>query len=72
MTFNVVEVILNNHNYNKIFKSDWLSTVLISALIGQCQGGKSPGLGPRNDVLTTCKAVTLSDGQRIIAVFFPQ
>ena len=25
-----------NHNYNKILTSDWLSTVLISALIGQC------------------------------------
>ena len=25
----------NNHIYNKILKSDWLSTVLISALIGQ-------------------------------------
>ena len=25
-----------NHNINKILKSDWLSTVLISALIGQC------------------------------------
>ena len=24
------------HNYNKILKSDWLSTALISALIGQC------------------------------------
>ena len=24
-----------NHNYNKIVKSDWLSTALISALIGQ-------------------------------------
>ena len=24
-----------NHNQNKILKSDWLSTVLISALIGQ-------------------------------------
>ena len=24
-----------NRNYNKIFKSDWLSTALISALIGQ-------------------------------------
>ena len=35
-------------------------------------GGERRGLGPRNDVLTTCKAVTLSDGQRIIAVFFPQ
>ena len=27
--------IRNNHNYNKIVKSDWLSTALISALIGQ-------------------------------------
>ena len=25
----------NNHNYNKIVKSDWLSTALISALTGQ-------------------------------------
>ena len=25
-----------NHNYNKILKSEWLSTVLISALTGQC------------------------------------
>ena len=24
-----------NHNYNKILKSDWLSTAVISALIGQ-------------------------------------
>ena len=24
-----------NHDYNKILKSDWLSTALISALIGQ-------------------------------------
>ena len=24
-----------NHNYNKILKSDWLSTAMISALIGQ-------------------------------------
>ena len=26
---------LFNHNYNRILKSDWLSTALISALIGQ-------------------------------------
>ena len=25
----------NNHNYNKILKSDWRSTALISAVIGQ-------------------------------------
>ena len=31
-----LETILeNNHNYNKIVKSDWLSAALISALIGQ-------------------------------------
>ena len=35
-------------------------------------GGESRGLGPRNDVLTTCKAVALRGGQRIITVFFPQ
>ena len=29
------EISLYNHNYNKIVKSDWLSTALISALIGQ-------------------------------------
>ena len=26
---------MDNHNYNTILKSDWLSTALISALIGQ-------------------------------------
>ena len=35
-------------------------------------GGKRRGLGPRNDVLTTCKAVTLRDDQQIIAVFYKQ
>ena len=34
--------------------------------------GKRRGLGQSNDVLTTCKAVTLRCGQRIIAVFFPK
>ena len=32
-------------------------------------GGKRRGLGPRNDVLTTCKAIILRDGQQIIAAF---
>ena len=32
-------------------------------------GGERRGLGPRNDVLTTCKAVTLLGGQRVIGVF---
>ena len=35
-------------------------------------GGGGQGLAPRNDVITTCKAVTLRGGQRKIAVFFPQ
>ena len=35
-------------------------------------GGERRGLGPRNDVLTTCKAVTPRGGQRKIAVLFPQ
>ena len=36
------------------------------------QGGKRRGLGPRNDVLTTCKAVTPRGDQRKIAVLLPQ
>ena len=36
---------------------------------GRGLGGKRRGLGPRNDVLTTCKAVTLLGGQRVIGVF---
>ena len=36
---------------------------------GSGAGGKRRGLGPRNDVFTTYKAVTLRGGQRIIAVF---
>ena len=40
---------------------------------GDGGGGKRRGLGPRNDVLTTCKAVTLRGGQRIIALtLFPK
>ena len=31
--------------------------------------GKRRGLGPRNDVLITCKEVTQGGGQRIITVF---
>ena len=33
--YNHIAISGNNHNYNKIVKSDWLSTALISALIGQ-------------------------------------
>ena len=40
---------------------------------GGVGGGRGRrGLELRNNVLTTCKAVTLHGGQRIIAVFFPQ
>ena len=35
-------------------------------------GEETQGLGLRNNVLTTCIAVTLCGGQRIIPVFFPQ
>ena len=38
----------------------------------QTRGEGRRGLGPRNDVLTTCKAVTLRGGQRICAVYFSQ
>ena len=45
----------------------------IGMSVSGCGGGrKKQGLGLRNNVLTTCKAVTLCGGQRIIPVFFPQ
>ena len=31
----MIRYVITNHDYNKILKSDWLSTALISALIGQ-------------------------------------
>ena len=31
----MIRYVISNHNYNKILQSDWLSTALISALIGQ-------------------------------------
>ena len=48
-----------------------LLVVFINTKTGE-GGEKRRGLGPRNDVLITCKAVTLRGGQCIIAVFFPQ
>ena len=47
----------------------WSNIALLKAGRG---AGKRRGLGPRNDVLTTCKAVTQRGGQQIITVFFPQ
>lgn len=39
---------------------------------GMGEGGcERRGLGPRNDFITTCKAVTLCGGHRILAIFFP-
>ena len=32
---NILSRFTINHSYNKIVKSDWISTALISALIGQ-------------------------------------
>ena len=40
-----------NHNYNKILKSDWLSAVLISALIGQCHRTWPDWYMPSYDIL---------------------
>ena len=48
-----------------------LLVVFINTKTGE-GGEKRRGLGPRNDVLITCKAVTLRGGQCIIAAFFPQ
>ena len=45
----------------------WLRT-FVSISGGEGGGGKRRGLRPRNDVLTTCKAVTLRGGQWIIEV----
>ena len=45
------------------------SLIFILKYIIKSRGGKRRGLGPRNDVLTTCKAVTLRCGQRIVALF---
>ena len=52
--------------------SDLYKKISLCNTVGDGGGGKRRGLGARNDVLTTCKAVTLHGGQRIIAVFLPQ
>ena len=39
--------------------------------VGWGKGGERRGLAPRNDFITTCKAVTLCGGHRILAIFFP-
>ena len=48
-----------------------LSWISVFSGGGGGAGGERRGLGPRprNDVLTTCKAIILRDGQRIIAAF---
>ena len=42
---------------------------ILSLLWQSTKGEKRWGLGPRNNVFTTCKAVTFRGGQRIIAVY---
>ena len=46
--------------------------IKMSLIISKQGGGKRRGLGPRNNVLKICTAVTLRGGQRKIAVLFPQ
>ena len=53
----------------RTFFLTFLSKVVVRSGGGGGGGGERRGLGPRNDVLTTCKAVTLRGGQRIIALF---
>ena len=53
----------------RTFFLTFLSKVVVRSGGWGVGGGKRRGLGPRNDVLTTCKAVTLRGGQRIIALF---
>ena len=58
--------------FNEMRMSKFLFIFNVNSGMKQGGGGKRRGLGPRNDVLTTCKAVTQRGGQRIITVFFPQ
>ena len=57
----------SNHAFS-IPKEDLIIKLAFSFTQGWGEGGKR-GLGPRNDVLATCKAATLRSGQRIIAGF---
>ena len=54
------------------FGRSWFCREQVKRRVEGGGGGGGQSLGPRNDVLTTCKAVTLRGGQRKIAVFFPQ
>ena len=46
---NVLMIMMHKfwHNYNKILNSDWLSTVLTSALIGQCIRNRTVWVMPK-------------------------
>ena len=50
-----------NHNYNKIVKSDWLSTALISALIGQLIGQYAPSRARLNGFFFHCQQNKISN-----------
>ena len=54
------------------FGRSWFCREQAKRRVGGGGRGGGQGLAPRNDVITTCKAVTLRGGQRKIAVFFPQ
>ena len=56
-----------SENCKRFCKNSLICAVLPNQ---QWEGGRERrGLGPRNDVLTTCKAVTLHVSQRVIGVF---
>ena len=54
-------IIVNNCTSDFILFS---SSVVVNCIVSSKPGGKRRGLGPRNDVLTTCKAVNPRASQR--------
>ena len=58
--------------FNSAFPKDFPPDFMSAHKSMQTRGEGRRGLGPRNDVLTTCKAVTSRNGQRICAVYFSQ
>ena len=75
-TAQVVEmsVTVNNNGpiQDYVHPDEIILNLLMKWLLGSNQMGKRWGLGLRDNVLATCKVVTLHGGQRIIAVFIPQ
>ena len=69
-------VLLNNQFHERSLQEVFSAKIGMKSCEGltQWEGGRGQrrGLGPRNDVLTACKAVTSRSGQRLIAVYFSQ